>query len=272
MVYTRPSQAWTLSGRGPLMSRRCPNCDQHLFSDEQRCWHCGLKLEPLVDSGASAPAAEPADRSFTIYGIVTAGVLLAALLLTVYLGRQPRLAPSAADLPDGWHIVTDRARNFAVFLPQAWRIFQNPGATDQLPATLTRTELYRDALLPLGGFVDDEQALILAVGSQPSTFLLVASSSILYRLSPADVAQADLRQPNAEDITVLEARQLESQGTAQTHLRVLHGADEANSALCRQRFMRGEDAALLFTLCAFPGALSDHAAETILSSIQILRE
>lgn len=257
------------------MSRRCPNCDQQLLDDEPRCWQCGLQLEPLTETRADIAETtepDPEEFSFTVYGALTIAVILAAVLLTLYLGDQPRLEPSQADLPEGWIMTTDNKRSFLVFLPEAWRTFQLPRDEDRVPLIVAAAGLYRQALLPLSGFVDDEQVTFLAVSSEHSSFLLVARSAVLSRLSPTDVAQADLSVEGEETVTVLEAQQLVSHGTAQAHLRVLHGSDETTDAVCRQRFVRGDQAAYLFALCAGPDALSDQVAEIILSSIQILQE
>lgn len=71
------------------MSRRCPQCDQHLFEDEEVCWHCGAHVEPLAENavaGRHVDAEETMfDRSFLIYGALTVFVILFALLLTFYL-------------------------------------------------------------------------------------------------------------------------------------------------------------------------------------------
>lgn len=257
------------------MTRRCPNCDQQLLDDEQRCWQCGLQLEPLTETRAAVAetaAPDPEELSFTVYGALTIAVILAAFLLTLYLGDQPRLELSEANLPEDWIMTSDNERSFLVFLPEAWRTFQLPEDADRVPQSVVATGLYRQALLPLAGFVDDEQVMFLALSNEHSSFLLVARSAILSRLSPADVAQADLSLEGEELVTVLEARQLVSHGVAQAHLRVLHGSDETTGAVCRQRFVRGEQSSHLFALCAEGGALSDQVVEIILSSIQVLQQ
>lgn len=72
------------------MSRRCPQCDQHLLEDEDVCWHCGARLESVADGAVAGRPVDPEetmfDRSFLIYGALTVLVVLAALLLTFYLG------------------------------------------------------------------------------------------------------------------------------------------------------------------------------------------
>lgn len=72
------------------MSRRCPQCDQHLLEDEDVCWHCGARLEPAAANTAAGRQVDPDetmfDRSFLIYGALTVLVVLAALFLTFVLG------------------------------------------------------------------------------------------------------------------------------------------------------------------------------------------
>jgi hypothetical protein len=259
-----------------MMARRCPHCDQRLLPDEQRCWHCGRSVDPVRDEAAvgdSAPS-EPIrnDASVAIYGGVTLVVVLVAIILTLFLGRQPRFEASTANLPQGWIVARDAEQTFAVFLPQSWQRYQSSSDESRLPEALVSSDLYRDALLPLAGFVDDEVAIFIAIGSEPSTFLLVARSSVLNRLSPTDVAGADYSESTEDGVSVFEARRLESLGTLQAHLQVRHRADTGDGGVCRQRFMRSEQAALLFSLCSMPGALGHDAAETILSSIQVLQD
>lgn len=259
-----------------MMARRCPHCDQRLLPDERRCWHCGQPVDPVRDevvASDSAPS-EPIvnDASVAIYGGVTLVVILVAIILTLFLGHQPRFEAPTANLPQGWIVARDAGQTFAVFLPQSWQTYQDIGDESRLPEALVSSDLYRDALLPLAAFVDDEVAIFIAIGSEPSTFLLVARSSVLNRLSPADVAGADYSTSAEDGVSVLEARRLESLGTLQAHLQVRHGADTRDGGVCRQRFMRSEQSALLFALCSMPGALGDDAADTILSSIQVLQD
>lgn len=262
--------------KGALMSRRCPHCDQRLMPDEPRCWHCGQPVDLAPDEVAEGDlaASEPDrnDSSVAVYGGMTFVVVLTAILLTIFLGRQPRFEAPTANLPDGWIVARGAEQAFAVFLPQSWQMYPSVEDVSRLPDAVVDADLYRGALLPLAGFVDDEVAIFLAVGSEPSTFLLVAQSSVLNRLSAADVAGADFSESTEEGVSVLEARRLESLGTSQAHLQVRHSAGTADGAVCRQRFMGGEQSALLFALCSMPGALDDEAAETILSSIQLLQD
>lgn len=256
------------------MSRRCPNCDQRLLSDDVRCWHCDLRLEPLDDVRDDRDeAAQPSNDPFlTTYVAITVCVILAALSLTIFLGNQPQLEPFSADTPNGWTLVTDSERTFVIFLPETWRVVPNPDKAGQIPLTVAGIAHFRNALLPLSDFVEDEQRVLLAIGGQPSTFLVVGQSAILNRLSAADIARADLAEISVEGVTVLEARQIESRGTAQAQIQVLHGVDEEDGALCRQRFVRGVRGAYIFSLCAQQDALGAEAADTILSSIQLVDE
>ena len=258
------------------MTRRCPRCDQQLLEDEQVCWQCGYRLEPApANLAENSPAGatnegarERADPSLLIYGAVSACVILFALLFTLILGRQPRIETSMVSLPEGWVIVADEQRNFSVFLPREWPVLDANTAPDELAEALREREAYATAMNPLGGFVEDEEVIFLARGSRPSTFLLVGASPILNRLSPAEAAGL-AREENA---SVLDARQIESRGTRQAAISVALEPGGEAGVICSQRFIGGEQTALLFALCAPPGQLNQETAETILSSVQRLRQ
>lgn len=267
------------------MSRRCPNCDQHLLEDEQTCWQCGYRLGPAPDNLAAPPSAGAAslsaetradspradsprpDSSLIIYGAVSLCVVLFAIFFTFFLGRQPRVETSTVTVPEGWVIMADRQRNFSVFLPQEWPVLDANSEADELARALSEREVYAMATHPLGGFVEDEEVIFLARGSRPSTFLLVAISPILNRLSLAEAA----RLAREGDVLVRDARQIENLGAWQTAISVvLEAAGEADTH-CEQRFIGGEQTALLLALCAPPGQLTAETSETILSSVQRLR-
>jgi hypothetical protein len=249
------------------MSRRCPNCDQRLLEDEQVCWQCGARLEPVVGDAPARPESKPAEQPLLLYLALTGGIVLAALLMTFFLGRQPRVQFSSAALPEGWLITADQAHNFSVFLPPEWPTLDANNASEVLAERLAATPLYERSLEPLAAFVDDEEILFLATGARPSTFFIAARSPVLNRLSAAD-ASAVAREG---DVVVTDARLISSQGADQAAIRVVIEDPNGNQVLCHQRFLRGEKAALLFALCAAEGRLDEGTADSILTSIQQLR-
>lgn len=247
------------------MSQRCPNCDQRLLPDDQVCWHCGLILASPSDAPAApAPPSPQAPRAQPqhIYGALTAATILLALLLTVYLGSQPRSRRPLGSPPQGWGVSSDRAQSFVLFLPQDWRQFT---AEVELAELLAQEPRYHAALAPLAAAVDDEEVIMLVRGQHPLVFLIVARSERLNRLPAAEAASLFV----AGEEGVLEARSVQSQGAAQAEFHIdLHNDGELH---CRQRFIPGDATAFLFSLCTPPSALPRQTIDTLLSNIQLLR-
>lgn len=249
------------------MSRHCPNCDQRLLADEQVCWQCGAQLQPQTDSAPVTTAAGSARKwrsdPLVIYGAITGFVILVALLLTAYLGRLPRSQLTVGNPPDGWVIAGDQPHPFALFLPEDWSLHVEEDAA--LRTALRQHDFYGRALSPLMDYVEDEEVVLLATGAQPTTFLIVGRSPRLNRLSTGDAATL----ARADDEPVLDSRQLESQGAPQAEFRIELETDDSGPLQCRQRFLRGLDAAFIFSLCTSSTGLQEEAADTILSSIRL---
>lgn len=251
------------------MSRRCPNCGQRLLDDELQCWQCGAQLAPPAAKAATSFAEEDAPavdrRALTIYGALTLFILVLALLLTSFLGKQPRNRLPLADLPAGWRLVTDQARHVALYLPADWQILGSD--PEQLAPLLAGQQRYEAALAPLGAAVEDEEIRLLAADARGAAFVVVAHSAVLNRLTPAEAVA--LLGGEGGDERVLEARQLQSGGVTQAEFLV--APDGGANEQCRQRFLPGGEAALLFALCASDNGLDGETADGILSSIQRLR-
>lgn len=252
------------------MSRRCPNCDQHLLADETVCWQCGAQVQP---ESSVAPVTPTKNRAATwrsdpliIYGAVTALVLLTTLLLTAYLGRLPLAQTQMGNPPSGWVAVSDPARQVALFLPQDWSRYTAPD--EALTQVLEQHDFYDQALAPLVEYVEDEEVVLLATGARPTTFLIIARSVRLNRLSPADAAFL----AGDGDDRVVDAREIApAQGASQAAFLVELPTESAAPLQCRQRFLRGIDSAFLFSLCSSENGLQEEAAGVILSSIQRLQ-
>ena len=272
--------------------RHCPYCDQRLLADEVVCWHCG---RPLATAAQEAPDTQgaPAKQGDTakqgapdragqgqqqakqryspagVYGALTALVIAGALAFTIFLGRQPRLQATEVALPEAWNIVADRDETFTVYLPEAWQTL-DVGVEDeaqQLRDRLAQDEAYRAATLPLGGFVEDDEALFLATGSEDSVFFLVMSSVVLNRLSE----QEAIGLAQQADTTVVAANRVQNPGGSHAALRVELPQIGASGLSCRQQFRPGSRFSLLVALCSERERLNPDAADTILASFQRLR-
>lgn len=272
--------------------RRCPHCDQRLLADEVVCWHCG---RPLATASQAAPGAQgvPAAKGVPatqgapetagqgeqqaqqryspagVYGLLTALVIVGALAFTIFLGSQPRLQATEVALPEEWNIVADRDETFSVYLPEAWQTL-DAGVDDeaqQLRDRLAQNEIYQAATLPLGGFVEDDEALFLATGTEESVFFLVVKSAVLNRLSE----QEAIGLVQEADTTVVAANRVQNPGGSHAALHVELPQIGPNGLSCRQQFRPGTRFSLLVALCSERERLNPDTADTILASFQRLR-
>lgn len=266
--------------------RHCPFCDQRLLADEVVCWHCGRPLAAAAQ-GAAATQGAPAEQGAPdtarqghqqakqryspagVYGALTALVIAGALAFTIFLGRQPRLQATEVTLPEAWNIVADRDETFSVFLPEAWQTLDASveDEAQQLRDRLAQDEAYRAATLPLGGFVEDDEALFLATGSEDSVFFLVMSSVVLNRLSE----QEAIGLAQQADTTVVAANRVQNPGGSHAALRVELPQIGPSGLSCRQQFRPGTRFSLLVALCSERERLNPDTADTILASFQRLR-
>lgn len=254
--------------------RRCPHCDQRLLADEAVCWHCGRPVPAASQAPPQAAGQEEqqAKRRLSpagVYGALTALVIAGALAFTIFLGSQPRLQATEIALPDEWNIVADRDETFSVYLPEAWQTL-DAGVEDeaqQLRDLLAQNEAYQAATLPLGSFVEDDEALFLAMGAQDSVFFLVMTSSILNGLSE----QEAIGLAQEAESTVVAANRVQNLGGSYAALRVELPQTGPNGLFCRQQFRPGSGFALLVALCSERGRLNPDTADTILASFQRLR-
>lgn len=264
------------------MERRCPNCDQLLLGDETECWQCGQRLSrvPQAAEARQEPAPDvkaESQRSRTaleIYAAWTVVVVIAALAVTVLLGRQPRVQAATVPLPEGWTVVSDRERIFTVFLPEAWEQLDAADEDEKrrMERLLSDVAVYRQATEPLTGFVEDEAPVFLARGSTradsdvPAAFLIVVRSRLLNRLTPAEAM--GLAQEGS--VPVLDVRRVTNFEKSHVALRVEVPGAGSEEMTCRQQFTTGEQQALLLALCAGPGQLTSDTVDTVLGSAQRL--
>lgn len=257
---------------------RCPRCNQLLLPDEAVCWQCGYRLREDVEEKATPD--ETGDKRalpgpLIVYGLLTVFVILAALLVTASLGRQPRVQSASVPLEDGWQVVADDAQTFTVYLPQTWTLFDASDAEEEqaIAALLSSAPEYRMAVEPLAGYVEDEEVLFLAQGSDApgsgsglGAFFIAMRSSTLNGLTPIEAI--GLARESEELVT--EARQVTNFDRNYVALRIEYHEEQGGELHCRQQFTTGEQFALLLAFCSTPGRFREDAASTIMQSAQRL--
>lgn len=243
------------------MSTRCPHCDQLLMEDEAVCWNCGRPTgmasadrEGQGEARREAQQAGEQDErrplsAIVVYAGLTAAVILGALLLTAFLGRQPRLQGATVQVPEEWQRMTNEGETFTVFLPDGWHVFDSGDAQerDTLARLLADNALFRDALHPWHE-VRDVEVLFLATSDPPETagppdeLFMAARSAILNRLTYAElvsvVEQSDVIISTAAVVDDYDRRYAYVQLRTPEALR------------CQQQFILGDEELLLAAFCA----------------------
>lgn len=190
------------------MSDQCANCGKPVLDSDTVCWHCGYKLRevpaPEPVAAPSVPARQIAAsggedvqsynvRALLIYGVLTLAIIVGLWAVMSALSRQPILVRSAdRSLGNDWLAVTDSNLIYTISLPAGWQ-WLDMSIRDQREALsnlIVRQSYVDNALLPLGGPVDDLQ--IVAVGldaptldyPDPVAFVVVGRSEALGSLTP----------------------------------------------------------------------------------------
>lgn len=277
------------------MTRRCPYCDQTLLPDETICWQCGRPVEPEATPGAARKPVTIQDRwqeeqgvslsALTIYTVLTALVIVAVVLGTIYLGQQPRLQAGAnMERPEGWLWVNESDNDFLLLLPESWRVVdpETEQGELRLSATVANHPEWRRALAPLGKLDDQLSYLFLAEGqvapeAAPGTeaVVLVAQSRLLNQLAPTELGTVaeELAAKDAA-ITVIESELVGAvPGVEAAHLSLVieTGAGNAGEPLrCRQQLIPGTLNALLISACAPAEWQQEATIRRIMDSFQRL--
>jgi hypothetical protein len=261
---------------------RCPRCNQQLLPDEATCWQCGYQIrEDIEGKGGEESAVENPGlpTPVIVYGLLTVCVIVAALLVTASLGRQPRVQAARVPLQEGWQVVADDAQTFTVYLPETWTLYEASDAQEErtIGQLLSGAPEYRMATEPLTGYVEDEEVLFLAQGSDApgsgsgsgsglGAFLIVVRSAALNGLTPVEAIGL---ARETEDL-VTEAEQVTDFERNYVALRVEYDDEQGSELHCRQQFTTGEQFALLLSFCSTPGRFREDAANTIMQSAQRL--
>ncbi len=263
------------------MDRRCPYCDQLLLSDDTVCWQCGRALAGANETATARDLWQEAGRQLQLsprlfYGGLTLLLVVAALLLTAFLGRQPRLPAARTDLPAGWAWFRNSHNDFILFLPRTWELL-DPGTAERQAAVdwLMESEAaLRRSYEPLGLLDDELQTIFYATGPLPSQphaegLLLVGSSRALNQLSPAELLSVAASGAAQLGLALETAQEVEEGGESHVLLDLLLESD-AGARRCRQQLYPGVRELLLVVACAPPESGPQQTLAEILGSFQRL--
>lgn len=228
---------------------------------DNTCWHCGEPLPGREDAGRKKVkvreswAREAGPGSVAVFAGLTLLVVVAALLVSIALGRRPQLQVRLGTRPPpNWTFYTASDESFTVSLPDSWTWLDDndPQVTGELQAMIDGDERFRLATHPLGAEVDDLIIRFLAHGQQLDdrhrSFMIIAGSSLLNRLTYRE-AVSFLSQ---SDYDLQEVRFVDD--FDKSHVRIIVNTpltDGSGEAIrCRQQFVLGRSESLLASLCA----------------------
>jgi hypothetical protein len=263
------------------MDQRCPHCDQLILPDDTVCWQCGRALVEARRTATAREGWQATSRELQLsplrfYGSLTLLLVLAALLLTAFLGRQPRLQAAITDLPAGWVWIREDNHDFTLFLPETWELLSPTGENQQesMDLLVESTPELRASLLPLGALDREMHTTFYATGplqDQAGTrgLILVARSRALNQLSPSELQSVATASAADLNVTMQEARQVEHFDKSHVFLDVLVETD-AGPLRCQQQFHPGALEILIVTACAPQEARYQETITAILSSFQRL--
>lgn len=278
------------------MPQRCRYCDQILLEEESVCWQCGRPVAEV--DGSASPPPKPAVRAegqtqqerrlsfsaLAVYALLTALVIVAALLVTIYLGQQPLLqAGASAPLPEGWLWVNEDSNDFLLVLPESWQLIdpQTEAEEASLTELIESRPQWQQSVLPLSQLDEELSYVFLAQGQVPpdaasdaEAVVLVAHSRLLNQLTPAEMAAVVEDLAHESGVSLVEADLVASvPGVEPEHLSLLvelpAGAD-AEAFRCRQQFVPGAVYAFLLTACSRPETQYQTSISRISDSFQRL--
>lgn len=246
------------------MTQRCTNCNQLLLDDDTACWQCG---QPVMGGGANTGAArataapKPSQPTtdvpaLLVYSILTVVVILLALAVTIYLGRQPLVQATSQRAPDGWLLVANVNRDFTLIQPENWMMV-DADASDQpddpLNQVLDRNPIYATVLAPLGELTDELYTLYIAASeplttTRPGAFLVVVRSRTLNQLTPDDALRRAAALAEANGLTLYNAEYVDNYDKSHVYLNLLIPT-EAGLLHCQQQFIPGRGDSLLLSAC-----------------------
>ncbi|MDT8306693.1 MAG: hypothetical protein RRC07_12220 [Anaerolineae bacterium] len=268
------------------MSRRCPVCDQFLLDDDAVCWQCG---QPVAGAKATATSTAPArsdrreeqqERQISpraVYGTLTVLIVAAALYLTGFLGRQPRVQTTLTDLPDGWTWIRGAESDYTFFLPEEWEVLMavNRSQEDELDAVVQAVPGLDGAFYPLSRLDTQLRTIVYAHGPIPvepseTGSVLVARSRALNQLTPRELVALAATAAQELDVTLHAAGEVET--FERSYIYFDAARDSAgNRQRCQQHLFQGTEEMLWISACGPAGSRYQRDLTAIAGSFQRLR-
>jgi len=266
------------------MQVKCDQCGEPALPTDSTCWHCGQTLEGREGLNADVKTAGDSWRgtdgtnAVVAYGIMTALVIVAALVVMGMLGSRPLLQIAVGTkTPEEWKSVLPADNAFIVDLPEEWVVWDGSDA-DQSESLDRR--LSEDAYLilgthPFGAEVDDMEIRFVAqddnvVNDLPRLFLVVANSHVLAGLSYQEAIQF----LSKSEYQVRRVEIVDNFDKSNLSISVETPLDdgEGDSLRCRQQYILGNESVLLVAVCSpeirYP--VQEHNILSILESFQRL--
>jgi hypothetical protein len=262
----------------------CDQCGEPALATDSTCWHCGQPLagrERLnVDVKTAADSWRGTDNTNAVvaYGIMTALVIVAALVVMGMMGSRPMLQIAVGtQTPEEWKSISPADNAFFVNLPEEWDVWD--GADEDQSESLDR-RLSEDAYLtlgthPFGAEVDDMEIRFIAqdenaVNELPGLFLVVANSQVLAGLSYEEAIQflskSEYQLRRVEIVDNFDKSNLSI--SVETPL----DDGEGDSLRCRQQYILGNESVMLVAVCSpeIRYQAQEHNILNILDSFQRL--
>ncbi len=268
------------------MTTKCENCGQPLLEGDTECWQCGRKVTSAVGGATTAQVKQKWGQAsssseipaLAVYGGLTVFLIVLALLVTIYLGRQPLVQAASQAPSDGWAFVTNRPRDFVLMLPESWAILDEHDAEgDAFDRLVTASPRLTQATYPLGNMAEDLRVLFVAAEGidagqagddpAPAQFVVVAGSDLLNRLSNEEAQAVAERAAAADQIDLVEAMYVDDFDRSHLFL-ATRIPTESGELICRQQFVVGDSSSLIVAACGPDQQLSG----AILESFQRLAE
>jgi hypothetical protein len=182
------------------------------------CWHCGYELAPptaVTTTPSSTLAAEEAEpfslSAVSVYGVLTAVIIIGILLTMRSLGQRPLvLLNPDTNINLGWTPITDPDLQFTFDLPPEWELFNNLDSEKaaDFAALLAGEPQLAASVAPLGIEAADTDLLMIVMTDTPEgvtavpAFVTIARSTVLRQLSLEDTIL--FAQQNSGDTILAE--------------------------------------------------------------------
>jgi len=244
------------------MDVKCEHCGEPALETDSTCWHCGQPLAGREGLNAEVKTAGDSWRGtedtnvVVAYGIMTALVIVAALVVMGMMGSRPMLQIAVGtQTPEGWKSVTPADNSFFVNLPEEWVVWDGADAdqSESLERRIGKEAYLNLGTHPFGVEADDMEISFIAqdeneVNGLPRLFLVVAKSQLLAGLSYQEAIQF---LSNSE-YQVRSVELVDNFDKSNLSISVVTPLDdgEGDSLRCRQQYILGNESVMLAAVCS----------------------